>query len=81
MTINKKEKEVESMKRFLKYTLIIFAFIMLISINKNAKAATYGDLTYEVQDDGTISITDCNENVSGNLTIPSEIDGKKVVLV
>ncbi len=69
------------MKKFLKYTLIIFAFIMLISVNKNAKAATYGKLTYKVQDDGTIIITGCDRDVSGNLTIPSEIDGRKVTSI
>ena len=69
------------MKKFLKYTLIIFAFIMLISVNKNAKAATYGNLKYEVQDDGTIIITGCDRDVSGSITIPSEIDGRKVTRI
>lgn len=41
-------------------------------------AATAGALTYQTQEDGTISITDCSEDASGELVIPAEIDGKAV---
>ncbi|MCI5892792.1 MAG: leucine-rich repeat domain-containing protein [Clostridiales bacterium] len=41
---------------------------------------TYGDLTYEINDDDTITIVDCNESVT-SLEIPSEIDDKSVTSI
>ena len=67
------------MKKVLKkLPLIVLVLVLVLAIEDKTYAATYGKLTYEVQDDGTIEITDCSESASGALTIPSTIDGKKV---
>ncbi|MBR1751740.1 MAG: fibronectin type III domain-containing protein [Ruminococcus sp.] len=42
-----------------------------------ASAETYGTLEYEIKDDGTIEITDC-DGTGSSVNIPSEIDGKPV---
>ena len=42
---------------------------------------TYGDLSYLVNSDNTVTITDCDESASGELEIPAEIDGKPVTEV
>ena len=67
------------MKKVLKkLPLIVLALVLVLAIKDKTYAATYGDLTYEVQNDGTIKITDCDGNASGALTIPDTINGKKV---
>ena len=70
------------MKKVLKkLPLLVLALVLVLTIKDKTYAATYGDLTYEVQKDGTIEITDCNESASGALTIPSTIDGKEVTWI
>ena len=64
-----------------KLPLLVLALVLVLAIKDKIYAATYGVLTYEVQDEGTIKITDCNESASGALTIPSTIDGKKVTSI
>ena len=67
------------MKKVLKkLPLIVLALVLVLAIKDKTYAATYGKLTYEVKNDGTIEITDCDENASGALTIPDTINGKKV---
>ena len=67
------------MKKVLKkLPLLVLALALVVTIKDKTYAATYGNLTYEVKNDGTIKITDCNENASGALTIPDTINGKKV---
>ena len=67
------------MKKVLKkLPLLILALVLVLAIKDKTYAATYGKLTYEVRDDGTIKITDCDGNASGALTIPDTINGKKV---
>ncbi len=46
----------------------------------NASAATYGDYEYSALDDGTVEITDYL-GFATTLSIPSEIDGKKVTCI
>ena len=70
------------MKKVLKkLPLLILALVLVLAIKDKTYAAAYGDLTYEVQDDGTIEITECDTNASGTLTIPDTIDGKKVTSI
>lgn len=38
-------------------------------------------LTYEVQEDDTVEITDCEDTAAGELEIPAEIDGKAVTRI
>ena len=67
------------MKKVLKkLPLIVLALVLALAIKDKTYAATYGKLTYEVKNDGTIEITDCDTNASGALTIPDTINGKKV---
>ena len=70
------------MKKVLKkLPLLILALVLVLAIKDKTYAATYGDLTYEVQNDGTIEITDCDTSASGALTIPDTVDGKKVTSI
>jgi uncharacterized protein YjdB len=70
------------MKKVLKkLPLLILALVLVLAIKDKTYAATYGDLTYEVKNDGTIEITDCDTSASGALTIPDTIDGKKVTSI
>ncbi len=70
------------MKQVLKkLPLIVLALVLVLAIKDKTYAATYGKLTYEVQYDGTIKITDCDRSASGALTIPDTIDGKKVTWI
>ena len=70
------------MKQVLKkLPLIVLALVLVLAIKDKTYAATYGKLTYEVQNDGTIEITDCDTSASGALTIPDTIDGKEVTSI
>ena len=70
------------MKKVLKkLPLLVLALVLVLAIKDKTYAATYGNLTYVVQRDGTIEIDDCNESASGALTIPGTIDGKKVTSI
>ena len=70
------------MKKVLKkLPLLVLALVLVLAIKDKTYAATYGKLTYKVQDDGTIEITDCDGNASGALTIPDTINGKKVTSI
>ena len=70
------------MKQVLKkLPLIVLALVLVLAIKDKTYAATYGKLTYEVKNDGTIEITNCDRSASGALTIPSTIDGKKVMSI
>ena len=72
--------------------LILVVVIGGISINMNqnltnVKADTYGWFSYEILDDDTIKITNCNVIFESDvmytedLNIPSQIDGRKVVCI
>ena len=50
------------------------------SFSISASAATYNDYEYEVLSDGTVKITEY-KGESGDIEIPSEIDGKKVTVI
>ena len=70
------------MKKVLKkLPLLVLALVLVLAIKDKTYAATYGKLTYEVKNDGTIEITNCDRSASGALTIPSTIDGKKVMSI
>lgn len=62
-------------KILLSLTLICLGILVL---GITVSAETYGDLTYEEFNDGEITITDCNTTVSGELVIPSTINGYPV---
>ena len=59
--------------------LSIIALAILILPNK-VFAGTYGQLTFEIQDDDTVTIKECDKNAT-NITIPSQIDGYPVTRI
>ena len=67
------------MIKLTKSKIILFltlVFALAILPNK-VFAGTYGQLTFEVKDDDTVRIIDCDKNAT-NITIPSKIDGYPV---
>ncbi|MBR6940636.1 MAG: leucine-rich repeat domain-containing protein, partial [Clostridia bacterium] len=52
----------------------------LISVRAKAYGGTYGDLSYEINN-GTVVITDCDENANGELAIPDTIENCPVTNV
>ena len=67
-----------------KLTSVILAVVMMLGILTIApltvSAATYGDFEYTLEDDYTCTITGYNGSAA-NVTIPSEIDGYKVLKI
>ena len=67
-----------------KLTSVILAVVMMLGILTIApltvSAATYGDFEYTLEDDYTCTITKYNGSAA-NVTIPSEIDGYKVLSI
>ena len=60
------------------YVLTVVAALLL---STTAFAADLSDLTYDIQNDGTIAITDCSESAAGALEIPAEIEGRRVTRI
>lgn len=82
----------KQIRKVLVSLLILVMVIGGISINMNqnltnVKADTYGWFSYEILDDDTIKITNCNVIFESDvmytedLNIPSQIDGRKVVCI
>lgn len=67
------------MKKIL-FTILTILFFATFSSSLVVHADVYGDLYYNI-DSGTITITRCNANVSGNYVIPNEIEGYPVVSI
>ena len=67
-----------------KLTSVFLAVVMMLGILTIApltvSAATYGDFEYTLEDDYTCTITGYNGSAA-NVTIPSEIDGYKVLSI
>ncbi len=66
--------------KFLKLFVLLTFVMSLLVIPNVADAATYSIYTYTVSGN-EITITDCSESASGAITIPSEINGKKVTSI
>ena len=69
------------MKKKLALILTLALVISLLPMDLfqiTAKAATSGVLTYEVDPSGAVEITDCSVDASGELVIPSTLDGHQV---
>ena len=58
------------------FMAILFVFAMAAPIS----AGTYGDLTYEITY-GEVTITDCSGSATGEMIIPSEIEGYPVTSI
>lgn len=67
-------------KRLLSILLILCTSVSLLSGVSFASTGNYGDLTYTIYNDGTVSITDCNENAV-EVTIPKEIENLPVTSI
>ena len=71
----------KNMKKCLTLCLCLTALLCLIFLTTpKAEAATYGDLTYKISN-GEVTITDCNTSATGELVIPSTIDGYPVTTI
>ena len=69
------------MKKWSSLCLCLAAIFCLVLLGTpKASAATYGDLTYKVSG-GKVTITDCNSSATGDLVIPSTIDGYPVTSI
>ena len=69
------------MKKCLTLCLCLATLLCLIFLTTpKASAATYGNLTYEVSN-GEATITDVDTSISGDITIPSTIDGYPVTSI
>lgn len=42
---------------------------------------TYGEYTYVIDDSGNVTITDVDESIEGNVTVPGDIDGHTVTAI
>ena len=68
-------------KKFLSLVMALTIITALFPITVNAYTGTqYGDLYYKINNDNTITITDCNENAV-NVDIPAKINGKSVTSI
>ena len=59
---------------------LVLALACILTFPTEANAASVSDLTYTVSN-GSVTITDCKTSASGELTIPSTIDGFKVTAI
>jgi len=59
---------------------LLLLAVLCISLPTKAQAATVDDLTYEITN-GEVTITDCDENASGELIIPDTIEGYPVTSI
>lgn len=64
------------MKKSLFTLTLIIAIIFSLGIS--AGATDYNGLCYEINEDGTATLVDCDMNISGHLDIPSSVDGYTV---
>ena len=70
------------MKKMLKKVMALVLSVMMIiaALPMTASAEIYGDLTYEINE-GEVTITDCDESISGDVVIPETIDGYPVIAI
>lgn len=67
------------MKKYWKMLWSTFAVtLVFMACAVSVQAASVDDLEYAASGNGTITITGCNENASGSLTIPQTISGQTV---
>lgn len=74
----------ERMSKLINKWTVVMMVVLLVAavwvIPAKAETATYGVLTYTYDiSKGQATIIDCDESVSGELEIPAQIDGYKVV--
>jgi hypothetical protein len=59
----------------------LWTSLLLWFVHVPTSAQQYGVLTYAVNSDDTVTITGCPENTIGAITIPAQIDGRRVTAV
>ncbi len=68
-------------RRMLSLLLCVAILLSMLAVYAfPSSAATYGNLTYEIED-GKVTITDCNGYITGALSIPAEIEGYPVTSI
>ena len=60
--------------------IVVCAVVLLICLAVQARADSFGDLTYQVTD-GAVTITDCKTTATGLLVIPDTIEGLPVTAI
>lgn len=65
----------------IKIILLILGVVLIASLGQSTYAATYDNFTYTIKEDGTVEIFKCDESATGDLEIPSVIDGKSVTSI
>ena len=70
------------MKNMLKKSISLLLTVMMIitAVPMTASAATYDDLTYKINN-GEVTITDCDQSISGDVVIPDTIEGYPVTSI
>ena len=72
------------MKKVLSLILSAVMLLTLIPLSMfavSAEAFTSGDYVYTVSEDGTATIVSVNKDISGNVSIPVELDGHRVTAI
>lgn len=69
------------MKNKIKLLVFVFLFFIVFAIKENIYADTFEKLTYNVLEDGSIAIVDCDKSIENDYIIPEVIDGKEVKVI
>lgn len=69
------------MKNKIKLLVFVFSFLIVFTIKENIYADTFEKLTYNVLEDGSIAIVDCDKSIENDYIIPEVIDGKEVKVI
>ena len=63
-------------------TKLIAVFVLLFNLAAlSIQGADIDDLTWEINDDDTVSIIDCNQDATGDLVIPDVIERRVVTSI
>ncbi len=63
------------------FSIILTFSILAATMPCTVRAESYNGLFYKVEYDGSVTITGCDENTSGAITIPDEINGLPVLSI
>lgn len=69
------------MKKFISVLLAVTMLFSVFAISASAEEATSGYYTYTVDENGNATITDVDYSISGDITIPSNLDGYPVTAI
>lgn len=76
----KRKTTLKRMLSFLTAIIMMVTAVTFAPVTSSAVSGKYGVLTYEIEN-GTVAITDCDQNASGRIEIPESIDGYHVTSI